>query len=1163
MRLLALDLERYGPFTGKRLEFRDDARLHVVYGPNEAGKSSALAAVTDLLFGIEFRTRWGFLHPSREMALAARIRARDGRELAFRRRKVKPLLTDAGGAAIADDALAPFLGGLSREIFRRAFGLDAEGLRASGRELGTSEGELGAALFAAASGLRGVGAVKAAIEAEADEIFAERRAQNRRFYQALDRHEAARKALRESETRAGALNALREREAESRGREAEIGARRRAIAVERARLERLRRARPLVARIDLETEALAGLGPLPAVAAGSGADLAAALADVAEARRAVADAAAERDRLAAARAAVAVDTAILGHEPAIDALRTRQGGYDKGRLDLPGVEREEDAAARALAALAARLGLAGADALATRPPDAALRRVEEHAAAVAEAERDRAESRRGVAREEDALEEQRRRRETEGRLADPAPFAERLAALARLRRPAEDAESARAEIAAEAEALTGAAARLMPPVADLAALAARPLPGREAIARCADRLAEAEAGLRAAENERLQAERVLAEAEERRAGLAAGQTLATPERILAARAARDAHWARLRPALFDPAALAAGERADRLAAFEIARREADDLADAAVRDAAEIARHAEAMRAVERSRRALAACATAAAAAEADRRAARAEWLDLWRPAGIQPTAPREMAPWLVEVGRLVDRAEELDGRRAHLAAVEGRLAAAAPALAELAADLGLAPMPELGFLAGLERAGDAIRRLSEGWNAARGAAAVMRDTERRLEAQRAALAEAGAALAAAEARLAAALPAIGLSATASAGEAAAGIAAWKEVPAALEAHERLRRRSAGIRRDAAAFEEEVAELARLAEAEDGALAAPERLAALSRRLAAAREARTRRATADQALDRAAARFADAEAAAAAALRRLAAVAAGLGLAADADLAAIAPALAHRDAIEGRLAEARHSLAAAADGRAESELRDGLARFDPEAADADIAALAEEDARLEAEARACYAAASEAAAEQARLGGSAAAEIALQQRIGAEAELAEAAREWAVLAIAAELVGTGLQRRRADREAPLMRRASALFAGLTGGAFAGLASAYDEAEVPHLVGLRGGGEESAAPREVATAEMSEGTRDQLFFALRLAFLEDYARGAEPPPFLADDLFSSFDDARTVHGLAALAAIGGSVQPILFTHHEAVAAAAVRTLGRAADVVRLG
>ena len=156
MRLLSLDLDRYGPFTAKRLAFRADARLHVVFGPNEAGKSSALAALTDLLFGVKRQTPDDFLRPGKEMRLGAQVRARDGQDLAFVRRKLKPLLSGPDNAPLQDDALAPFLGGVSRDVFQRAFGLDAAALRQSGDDLKASDGELGAALFSAASGLRGI-----------------------------------------------------------------------------------------------------------------------------------------------------------------------------------------------------------------------------------------------------------------------------------------------------------------------------------------------------------------------------------------------------------------------------------------------------------------------------------------------------------------------------------------------------------------------------------------------------------------------------------------------------------------------------------------------------------------------------------------------------------------------------------------------------------------------------------------------------------------------------------------------------------------------------------------------------------------------------------------------------------------------------------------------
>ena len=45
MRLLELDLKAFGPFTGRRLDLSGGREgLHLVYGPNEAGKSFGEAA---------------------------------------------------------------------------------------------------------------------------------------------------------------------------------------------------------------------------------------------------------------------------------------------------------------------------------------------------------------------------------------------------------------------------------------------------------------------------------------------------------------------------------------------------------------------------------------------------------------------------------------------------------------------------------------------------------------------------------------------------------------------------------------------------------------------------------------------------------------------------------------------------------------------------------------------------------------------------------------------------------------------------------------------------------------------------------------------------------------------------------------------------------------
>src|SRR5271157_1725618 len=120
MRILDLSLDCYGPFDGLRLNFDPQAKIHLVYGANEAGKSSALAAIGDLFYGAPRREKIGFLRP-RDLRLGATIRGRNGQILQFfRRRGDRNTLLDAAGAALPDDALAPFLGAATRDIFHRA-----------------------------------------------------------------------------------------------------------------------------------------------------------------------------------------------------------------------------------------------------------------------------------------------------------------------------------------------------------------------------------------------------------------------------------------------------------------------------------------------------------------------------------------------------------------------------------------------------------------------------------------------------------------------------------------------------------------------------------------------------------------------------------------------------------------------------------------------------------------------------------------------------------------------------------------------------------------------------------------------------------------------------------------------------------------------------------
>ena len=124
-------------------------------------------------------------------------------------------------------------------------------------------------------------------------------------------------------------------------------------------------------------------------------------------------------------------------------------------------------------------------------------------------------------------------------------------------------------------------------------------------------------------------------------------------------------------------------------------------------------------------------------------------------------------------------------------------------------------------------------------------------------------------------------------------------------------------------------------------------------------------------------------------------------------------------------------------------------------------------------------------------------------------------------------------------------------------ARLTRGSFSGFTIEYDEKDAPLLAAQRA---DTGAP--VPVSGLSEGTRDQLWLALRLAAIERHAAASEPLPFVGDDVFVNFDDERTIAGLEALADLGARCQVLLFTHHRHVLDLATASLGPRMAAVEL-
>jgi uncharacterized protein YhaN len=209
MRLVELHLKAFGPFTDQVLALgAGKQRLVLVHGLNEAGKSTTLRAIAALRFGIPTRTPDKFLHEYQQMRVGGVFVDAQGNRYSLMRRKgtgVTLKLADfAQGGVELPDPIPPLINrlltsGLSVEDYQSMFGLDHETLRKGGNSLVKGEGEIGAALFEASSGVGDVSKILGELDATAKKFFMPAaHAKNARINQALSEYKTQAEQYKEA-----------------------------------------------------------------------------------------------------------------------------------------------------------------------------------------------------------------------------------------------------------------------------------------------------------------------------------------------------------------------------------------------------------------------------------------------------------------------------------------------------------------------------------------------------------------------------------------------------------------------------------------------------------------------------------------------------------------------------------------------------------------------------------------------------------------------------------------------------------------------------------------------------------------------------------------------------------------------------------------------------
>ncbi len=1149
MRFDTLRLLAFGPFTGTELDLSGGTEgLHVIYGPNEAGKSSALRAIRDLLFGVPRQTDDNFRHDYRNLRIGAVLRQGNGRTLEVVRRKGnRDTLRAADDSTVTDEAeLAALLGGVDAEVFRTMFGIDHQRLVAGGQEILRGGGRVGEVLFSAGSGVPGLRRVQQQLRSEADELFRPR-GSTMRINARLAALREGQKTLRQCQLAEESYRAA-ERDLIMARQRAETLANE--LSGRRARLHRLERiqqALPGIARWREVGRAVEAAREVPLLADDFGTRCHRWLTQLRLAEQGREDAAAALARLDEECRGLSVPEELLLEAEAVEAMRERLGSHRKAMADLPRLQAERDAAHRDTADLLRRLGRA--------PEEAEAGRLLVPAPQVVHIQ--------NLGAEREALAERLREGEAncerlKGQIADRQGELDRLGelpesetlyrALKQVRHEGKLEEAWAAQAAkrnGEAEATKARLARLTPAVASLEVLERLAIPSAETCDRFDDDYRKLAARCEALRQRRREADDALAAQQAALRQLELEQAVPSEDDLERARQVREEGWQLVLRAWRGEAAeedvgdylartAPAGELA---AAYEASVERADELADRLRREARRVAEKAKLQADCDRERRRLEAVGAEMEAVETERAELDRQWRGSWAECGIEPLTPGEMRAWRGEATELARAAHELRQLGAEVDRLEERITAARRALEAPLSEAGAAaPAPEESLAALVDRAEEFLdetrRRVSRREELVQGLAqlrADLREAEVRrrqdaagFDAWRQAWAEA--------------METLGLPADATPPQANEVLGALGTLAQKRQEAESLGGRIAAIEDDAARFRSDVEAMAARLAPEFADRSAEEIVVALGRRLQQARQAAERRdelkrdrATTKQNHDRADEQFRQAH-------RELEDLCAAAGCSSFEELAEAQRRSDQRRKLEEELGHLELQILSHSGGAPLEEFLATVEAVDADALPAEIARFGEEIARLEEERSQVDRCIGTAGSELARLDGSAAAAEAAGDCEEHLAALAGDVEEYAVRRLALAVLRGAIERFREQNQGPVVARASERFAQLTAGSFAELRVDVDEEDRPILLGVRPNGE------TLDVAGMSDGTSDQLYLALRLASLEAWLDRHEPLPFIVDDVLLNFDDRRAIAALTALADLSRRMQVIFFTHH---------------------
>ncbi len=1156
MRFRRLDLIAYGLFTDHVIDLPQpdgtgQPDFHLIVGPNEAGKSTIRHAISDLLFGIETRTRFDFLHRKPEMRLGARLENDDAQLEYHRLKRNQHPLRGLDDDVLLDDVLAPYTGNADRTSFEREFCLDHARLAAGGQSILNSKDDVGRMLFEASAGVDVFGKFLDQLDEEATGLWSSRHSKDREFYKALDAFNDAKKAVKEATARPKEWKDTNRKVTEASEALTTAKEGYESLQKTRTRLERVRHVAPHFQTRKAEIDKRAALGDIIDLPENAADDLKTVKDDMKDADRLLIEHQALIDKAIKDRDGVSLDKTLLARKDDIIDLRDEKSHIKNHPLDIAKREAESSALSKEIKVLVSNLewDMTDEESLDSALPSAILRKDIEVLAnthgSLEQAVASTAENVRGKER-------------------DITDGSDDLKALSDLQLPSDiksslkearalgNTEKVKVEfqnhIERASDQIETQIVRMHPWAGSVEDLHQLSVPSDEAIQAFKNKERDIDTEQKSAQEQHEETEDEL-QALEVKESLHEGRQPITPEDIASSRRNRDDLWAKIR---------SGSKKVDEAGDdYEARVTSADDLTDRRYRTAEE-AKELEYLRSeIARLKQKRNKQDGKIEKIEQQRRSLMTDWGRITEKLGLGDMSISATQTWLGHYRIALGEAEKLKTGETSLCELETRETAAATDIRRALVQAGKEePTAALTLQRLIDRAETVVSeaetaktrrdqlkvQLKRGRHDLKGLKDKALKAWQELDTWTASWSEK---------TQAAGLP---KKVTPPAANTALGL--MTELKGKLKENRDLKQsRIETMQLDIENFECKAKKLAQAVAPNLIARTAEDICTALCQKLTEAEKDQHTFEKAGCDIEENTTHHNKAQTLKNEAEARLAPHMEHAKVDTIADLETAIESSERLRRLNHDIEDATATVLELGDGLSMDELEAEVANEELSSIKVRLNEVKERSNTAIANRDECWSQMKDAETEKDKIHGQADAVMAEAQRQESLARMAEVTERFIKVRMGALLLRCSIERYREEKRGPLLERASKIFSTLTLGSFQTLDIDYDGA-TPQLMGRRPDG------KHVDFDGLSDGTGDQLFLSLRLAAVEMQLQHAQPLPFIADDLFINYDDERAAQGFKALGELATKSQVIYFTHHDHLIGVAREAIGDQLNVTPL-